>query len=127
MADMQEKQARFQLEAQKLQADQQIRMAELSLKREELALKRLELEQKAKQADEDRELKLIEIASKAPAPLPPTVIEPEIIDAEDAYPEQYPEMPEMAGMGGEMLPDQLSDDSLPPDSGLGPIEGMTDD
>ncbi|MEN6305439.1 MAG: cell envelope integrity protein TolA [Armatimonadia bacterium] len=131
-ADQQEKQARFQLEAQKAQMEQQVRMAELELKREELALKRLELEQRAKQADEDRELKLIEIASKAP--LPPQVVEPEIIDAEDAYPdmfpgegEQYPETPDLAGMGGEMLPDQLSDDSLPPEAGIGPEEGMTDD
>ncbi|HET8730490.1 MAG TPA: hypothetical protein VFM34_05205 [Moraxellaceae bacterium] len=137
MADSQEKQARFQLDAHKLQADQQIRMAEIELKREELALKRMELEQRAKQADEDRELKLIEIASKAPAPLPPVVMEPEVIEAEDAYPgledmfkqgeEQYPEMPMEAGMGGEMPSNHVSDDSMPPESGVGPEEGMTDD
>lgn len=172
MADMQERQARFQLEAQKLQADQQVRMAELNLKREELALKRLELEQKAKQADEDRELKLIEIASKAPAPLPPVVMEPEVVDAEDAYPDvdhvqaaagllqdaidlhmrhingdeptagvegdasQERMMGMMRGSMGHLvqagasaggMPGMLSDDSLPPESGVGPEEGMTDE
>lgn len=115
MADMQERQARFQMEAQRAQVDQRVRMAELEIKREELALKRLELQQRAKSADEDRNLRLIELAAKTPAPLPPVVTEPKVIDADDAF----PGLDEMGGM--------LSDDSPPPDAGFGPGEGMSDD
>lgn len=134
-AELQERQARFQLDVQKAEADQQYRMAQLELQREQIALRRLELEQKAGSDHENRELKLVEIASKAPAPLPPMIVEPKVVEAEDAYPGLEdmlgqggmgePEPGEMGQIGSEMPPQGLSDDSQASEDGIG--EGMTDD